>query len=160
MWWERRQGEIRSLDDRLAALDQPRAIPAGARDDLGRALTTDAGPLVYQYTDLDKTVLAALARDGIQLFDPQKGTAFDLARGASALVGARVEQSAEQHVAGDSRHAVEVEDPSHSSPPAERAIRAAIVPAPKPSSMLTTATPAAHEMSIECSAVMPLSAAP
>ncbi|MBZ0235254.1 MAG: hypothetical protein K8M05_23195, partial [Deltaproteobacteria bacterium] len=60
------------------------------RDDLGRALSADAGPLLYQYVDLDKTVLAALARDGIQLFDPQKGTAFDLARGASALVGPRM----------------------------------------------------------------------
>lgn len=63
------------------------------RDALGRALATDGGPLLYRYVDLDKTVLAALARDGIQLFDPQKGTAFDLTRGASALVGARVEST-------------------------------------------------------------------
>lgn len=67
------------------------AAPWDYRDTLGRALTADGGPTVYQYVDLDKTVLAALARDGIQLFDPQKGTAFDLARGASALVGARTE---------------------------------------------------------------------
>ena len=33
--------------------------------------------------------LAALARDGLALFDPGKGTALDLLRGASALVGAR-----------------------------------------------------------------------
>ena len=75
-------------------------------------------------------------------------------------IGAGVEQRAQQHVAGDAGHAVEVEDAGHRPPPAERAIRAAIVPAPKPSSMFTTATPAAHEMSIECSAVMPDSAAP
>ena len=75
-------------------------------------------------------------------------------------IGARVEQGAEQHVAGDSRHAVEVEDPGHAPPPAERAIRAAIVPAPKPSSILTTATPAAQETSIDSSAVTPDSAAP
>ena len=75
-------------------------------------------------------------------------------------VGAGVQQRAEQHVAGDPGHTVEVEDPGHSAPPAERAIRAAIVPAPKPSSMLTTATPAAQEISIECSAVTPDSAAP
>src|SRR5439155_18067728 len=37
-------------------------------------------------------------------------------------------------------------------PPADRAIRAAIVPAPKPSSMLTTATPAAQETSMASSA--------
>jgi len=64
--------------------------PWAYRDTLGRALTSDGGPLLYQYVDLDKTVLAALARDGISLFDPQKGTAFDLVRGASALVGPRV----------------------------------------------------------------------
>ena len=81
--------------------------------------------------------------------------------GADPLrVGAGVQERAEQHVAGDPGHAVEVEDPAHAALPAARAIRAAIVPAPKPSSMLTTATPAAHEISIECSAVMPLSAAP
>jgi hypothetical protein len=76
----------------------PFELPDGAtdspwmyRDSLGRALAADNGPLLYQYVDLDKTVLAALARDGIQLFDPQKGTALDLTRGASALVGTRVE---------------------------------------------------------------------
>ena len=75
-------------------------------------------------------------------------------------IGAGVEQRAQQHVAGDAGHAVEVEDPAHPPPPAERAIRAAIVPAPNPSSMLTTATPAAQETSIDSSAVMPASAAP
>ena len=75
----------------------PFTLPADAtttpwqfRDELGRALTADAGPLMYQYVDLDKTVMAALARDSLQLFDPQKGTALDLLRGASALVGARM----------------------------------------------------------------------
>ncbi len=82
------------------AAPAPFELPEGAaaspwqfRDPQGRALTAAAGPLLYQYVDLDKTVLAALARDGIQLFDPQKGTAFDLTRGASALVGARMEQT-------------------------------------------------------------------
>ncbi len=80
------------------AAPAPFELPEGAtaspwmyRDPLGRALTADSGPLLYQYVDLDKTVLAAVARDGISLFDPQKGTAFDLTRGASALVGARLE---------------------------------------------------------------------
>ena len=43
---------------------------------------------------------------------------------------------------------------------APRAIRAAIVPAPKPSSMLTTATPAAHEVIIASSALTPPKVAP
>ena len=82
----------------------------------------------------------------------------------------------EQHVARDARDAVHVQRPHHaahrlerrvrgairhvvdtrhrSAPvtprlPAERAIRAAIVPAPNPSSMPTTARPAAHEESMD-----------
>ncbi|HUQ07663.1 MAG TPA: hypothetical protein VM261_34450 [Kofleriaceae bacterium] len=97
------QADVNDLGQYVDAAGMPIASPApfelpdGAestpwmyRDALGRALTADAGPLLYQYVDLDKTVLAALARDGIQLFDPQKGTAFDLTRGASALVGPRM----------------------------------------------------------------------
>ncbi len=92
----------RYVDASGAPIDAPAPfeLPDGAvaqpwqyRDALGRALAADGGPLLYQYTDLDKTVLAALARDSIQLFDPQKGTALDLTRGASALVGERVEQT-------------------------------------------------------------------
>ena len=67
---------------------------------------------------------------------------------------AGVEQRAEQHVARDAADAVDVEGPHR------RAILAAIVPAPKPSSMFTTATPAAHEVSIASSAVTPPNAAP
>ena len=75
-------------------------------------------------------------------------------------VGPGVEQRAEQHVAGDTADAVEVQRGRHAGAAAERAMRAAIVPAPKPSSMLTTATPAAHEHSIASSALTPPSAAP
>ena len=97
--------------------------------------------------------------------------ALDAQPGEPALdrprVGARVEQRAEQHVARDARRrsrgtasasrrlrpSVEFVAPSatvdagaaHAAPPAERAIRAAIVPAPNPSSIPTTASPAAHE---------------
>ena len=53
--------------------------------------TDPAGNLIYVYVDVDKTVLAALARDGVKLFDPSKGTALDLLRGASALMGPRVD---------------------------------------------------------------------
>ncbi len=58
---------------------------------------------------------------------------------------------------GDAGDAVDVEDPAHADC---LAIRAAIVPAPNPSSMFTTATPAAHEVSIASSALTPPNAAP
>ena len=81
-----------------------------------------------------------------------------------AAVCAGVEQRREQHVAGDPADAVEVEQPAHGAlravPRAARAIRAAIVPAPKPSSIPTTARPAAHEQSIAWSAVCPPCAEP
>ena len=76
------------------------------------------------------------------------------------VVRARVEQRAQQHVARDAADAVDVEDAGVTAPPAARAIRAAIVPAPKPSSMFTTATPAAHEVSIASSALTPPKVAP
>ena len=69
--------------------------------------------------------------------------------GAQVDLRARVDQRAEEHVARDAADAVDVEDHSDCL-----AIRAAIVPAPNPSSMLTTATPAAQETSIAFSAVV------
>ncbi len=59
-------------------------------DPTGRP-TDAAGNLIYDYVDVDKTPLAALARDGVSLFDPSKGTALNLLRGASALMGPRVD---------------------------------------------------------------------
>ena len=82
------------------------------------------------------------------------------ARAHVAGVRAGVEQRGEQHVAGDAGDGVDVGEAAHAPPPAERAIRAAIVPAPNPSSMLTTATPAAHEVSIASSAERPPNVAP
>ena len=70
---------------------------------------------------------------------------------------ARVEERGEQHVAGEPADAVEVRDAAQSRP---RAIRAAIVPAPNPSSIPTTARPAAQEASIAFSAVVPPCAEP
>ena len=70
---------------------------------------------------------------------------------------ARVEERGEQHVAREPADAVEVRDAAQSRP---RAIRAAIVPAPRPSSIPTTARPAAHEASIAFSAVVPPCAEP
>jgi hypothetical protein len=54
-----------------------------ARDDQGRDAT-------FTYLSLDKTVIGALSHDTAALFDPDKRTALDLARGASALLGPRV----------------------------------------------------------------------
>lgn len=89
----------RFIDAAGAPIEAPTPfdVPAGDvptpwpnRDAAGRALVAAAGAPVYRYVDLDSTVLAALARDGVSLFDPSKGTALDLLRGASALVGPRV----------------------------------------------------------------------
>jgi hypothetical protein len=66
------------------------ADTAVARDAAGRALTFAGGPEVYDYVDLDRTVLGALVREGHTLFDPLRGTALDLLRGASAILGPRL----------------------------------------------------------------------
>jgi len=70
---------------------------------------------------------------------------------------AGVEQRAEQHVARDAADAVHVQDSGHALC---LAIRAAIVPAPKPSSMFTTATPAAQLVIIASRAETPPNVAP
>ncbi len=82
----------------LLAVPQPFQLPEGAdelpwpdRDDQGRPLDAAGGQLLYRYVDVDNTVLSAVSRDGVQLFDPGNGTALDLLRGASALLGPRVE---------------------------------------------------------------------
>ena len=82
-------------------------------------------------------------------------------QGPPDLVGVRtrIQQCREQHVARDPAHAVDVQDHA-SSALVRRAIVAAIVPAPNPSSMLTTASAAAHELSIASSAETPPNALP
>ena len=86
-----------------------------------------------------------------------------------AEVGAGVEQAAERHVPGDAREAVE---PRHRARVrgaagrtgdvgvAQRRSRAMAQAAPKPLSMPTTVTPAAHEASMASSAVTPSRLAP
>jgi hypothetical protein len=69
-----------------APFDYP-GSPMVTRDAQGRVLT-NAGPL-YQYVDLDRTVLGALMRDARSLVNPEKNTALRLARGASVLFGPR-----------------------------------------------------------------------
>ncbi len=66
------------------------ASPWDNRDELGRPLD-EADTLLYRYRDLDPTVLAALARDGVQLMDPDRRTGLDLVRGASLLLGPRAD---------------------------------------------------------------------
>ena len=70
---------------------------------------------------------------------------------------ARVDERSQEHVTGEPADAVQVRDPAQSRP---RAIRAAIVPAPSPSSIPTTASAAAHEASIAFNAVVPPCADP
>ena len=72
-------------------------------------------------------------------------------------LGACVQQRRDEHVACETADTVQVEDAAQSRP---RAMRAAIVPAPSPSSMPTTARPAAHDASIAFSAVVPPCAEP
>ncbi len=60
------------------------------RDAQGRALQMAAGPTLYRYRDLDRTVLAGLAREALDLFDPMRKTGTKFIRGASALLGTRV----------------------------------------------------------------------
>lgn len=64
-------------------------LPWRFRDGAGQALVGEAGPPIYEHADLDGTLFAALARDGIALFDPERGAALDAVRGAAALMGPR-----------------------------------------------------------------------
>lgn len=90
-------GQFVDADNQVLAVPAPfelpegdSQVPWGFRDAEGRPLIDDGGDLIYEYVDLDKTVFAALSRDALQLFDPTKGTALDMMRGGSALMGARM----------------------------------------------------------------------
>jgi hypothetical protein len=61
------------------------------RDDAGRALAGEGGPLLYQHVALDGTLLAAAAREMAGLMAPERGAVLDLMRGSSALLGERVD---------------------------------------------------------------------
>lgn len=69
-------------------LDPSAPDTAPGRDINGRALGSDGQPL-YDYLDLDKTVLAALVRDGAKLLDASTDRAFQLLLGATGLLGDR-----------------------------------------------------------------------
>ena len=68
--------------------DNKVADAAARRDTLGRALTADGKP-VYNYVDLDATLLAALARDAVDIVDYKKDIAFGLLLGLPPMLGER-----------------------------------------------------------------------
>ncbi len=100
---------VDSDDDGLADIDaQGRFVDAGGapvaapspfpapgesdsaeRDDSGRALVPGSNATIYEYVDLDRTVLSALMRDSKTLLDPDKNSLLGLLWGASALLGPR-----------------------------------------------------------------------
>lgn len=90
-------GAADSMDGRFVAGGRALNVPTPfatsvnergvARDGDGRATTT-AGPM-YEYIDMDRTVLGALMRDSRSLVNPTNNTALRLARGASVLFGPR-----------------------------------------------------------------------
>jgi hypothetical protein len=59
------------------------------RDGAGRALVNEGGSALYQYVDLDGSVLAALARDAAALFNPKTGPAINLLQGLGPIAGER-----------------------------------------------------------------------
>ncbi|HWN68178.1 MAG TPA: hypothetical protein VNM90_11120 [Haliangium sp.] len=61
------------------------------RDEAGRALAGEGGPLLYQHVALDATLLAAAAREVGGLMAPERGAVLDLVRGSSVLLGDRVD---------------------------------------------------------------------
>src|SRR5439155_4941 len=75
-------------------------------------------------------------------------------------IGAGVEQRSERHVAGDAGERVEPGDGGHARRARWSQARATAQAAPKPLSIPTTVTPAAHEASMASSAVTPPKLAP
>jgi hypothetical protein len=64
------------------------------RDAQGRALTAaNTTTTLYKYLDLDGTVFGGMAREGLQLMDPQKDTTLGLVWGMGALLGPRTSKT-------------------------------------------------------------------
>lgn len=92
--------DVDAMGHFVDANGQPLAVPTpfpelGAsdtapRDTQGRALVdANSTNTLYRYYDLDGTVFGGLAREGLELMNPNKDTAFGLLWGASALLGPR-----------------------------------------------------------------------
>jgi hypothetical protein len=76
-------------------------------------------------------------------------------------VASGIDKRGEHHIAGDPTDTIQVRGATHGwAPAAARAMRAAMVPAPKPSSIPTTARPGEQDESMALSAVRPASAEP
>lgn len=73
---------------------EPGVADTAPRDAQGRALTgPGAATFLYQYLDLDGTLLAGATREAPALLDPVKDTTLGLAWGAQALLGPRMMQT-------------------------------------------------------------------
>ncbi|MEI8256684.1 MAG: iron chelate uptake ABC transporter family permease subunit, partial [Deltaproteobacteria bacterium] len=66
---------------------QANDAPDGMRDAEGRAVSS--GLTVYEYVDLDQSLIGALLHDARSLVDPANSVALRFAHGASALLGPR-----------------------------------------------------------------------
>lgn len=91
-----RDGRFVGRDGRVLSVPSPfpaNEAPDGMRDEAGRALLPGTRATMYQYIDLDQTVLAALLRDSRSLMDPGNPTVLRLLHGASVLWGPRVDAS-------------------------------------------------------------------
>ncbi|HEY2748614.1 MAG TPA: hypothetical protein VGL86_28530 [Polyangia bacterium] len=70
------------------------ASDSAPRDAQGRALTAaNATSTLYQYLNLDGTVFGGLAREGLNLMDPNKDTTLGLVWGMGALLGPRASKT-------------------------------------------------------------------
>jgi len=88
-------GRYVDAEGNVLAVAPPFAAPGDTDVRDANGLSTD---VPYAYLDLDRTIVGALARDAKTLLDPTTGTALDLVRGASLLLGDR---SAQTHTFDD-----------------------------------------------------------
>ncbi len=85
----------RFVDESGSPIEAPSPFPVPGepdsvtRDDAGRPLDPETEQPIYQYVDLDQTILAALMRDSTVLLDSEKNGLLGLLWGASALLGPR-----------------------------------------------------------------------
>ena len=92
-----RLADIDNYADYVTAGGKPVPLPfvydgtkghAPGRDGQGRALDA-AGKLIFDYVNLDTTMLAALSRDAVEIMDYKKDVAMELPLGMAALMGPR-----------------------------------------------------------------------